>query len=78
MKKKIFYRPIGETFQVNEVTLMVVVNLCGNCSGCFFCAAGGCACLRYRSPDAGACSSGARGDRTSIIFKKVTTNGHND
>ena len=78
MKEKIEFRPIGEEFKVDEVTLKVVQSTLFSCSGCFFEPVEGYQCLCLDRHGAGACSAFLRKDKKSVIFKKVTTNGHND
>lgn len=78
MKKKIKFRPIGEEFKVDEVTLKVVQSSPISCSGCFFEPVEGYECLCLDRYEAGACFMFFRKDKKSVIFKNVTTNGHND
>ena len=78
MKEKIKFRPIGEEFQLDEVTLKVVEATDGSCSGCFFVTIDGLGCLGSIGDVTGNCSRRYRKDKKSVIFKNVTTNGHND
>lgn len=78
MKKLIGFRPIGEEFKLDEVTLKVVQSALFSCSGCFFEDKETHGCLGLNEHRTGNCFWIFREDKKSVIFKNVTTNGHND
>lgn len=78
MKRKFKFRPIGEEFKVDEVTLKVVQSRPYDCTGCFFEDVEEPGCLCSNKHGTGDCGMYLREDKKSVIFKNVTTNGHND
>lgn len=78
MKKTNKFRPIGEEFQLDEVTLKVVESSLIDCTDCFFETSDWSGCLCLDEYGTGACSQYYRKDKKSVIFKNVTTNEPNN
>lgn len=78
MAKKTKSRPIGEVFQLNGMILEVEISPMCLCTGCIFDIPRFPICQCLDRDSVGECAFERREDRKAVIFKKVTTDGHND